>query len=75
MPQEAISHRPSLQAPGVTPEVEAAPAAVTKIHAETDEQRQTAEWALREMEAAGLEIPPVTIHMHSDRSDCDSLRE
>ncbi|MDJ0954401.1 MAG: hypothetical protein QNJ81_12050 [Acidimicrobiia bacterium] len=70
LPHEAISHRPSLQAPGVTPEVEAAPAAVTKIHAETDEQRQTAEWALREMEAAGLELPPVTIHMHSDRSDC-----
>nr|MDJ0954403.1 hypothetical protein [Acidimicrobiia bacterium] len=62
--EKAISHSQTLQAPEISAE------AVTTIHAETDQQRATAEWALEQMAAAGLEIPPVTIHMHSERSDC-----
>lgn len=62
--EKAISHSQTLQAPEISPE------AVTTIHAETEQQRETAEWALAQMAAAGLEIPPVTIHMHSERSDC-----
>ncbi len=62
--ERAISHSPPLQTPEISSQ------AVSTIHAETDEQRRTAEWALAEMEAAGLHLPAVTIHMHSDRSDC-----
>lgn len=40
------------------------------IHAETDEQHEMAEWALDQMEDAGLTLPPVIIHLHADHADC-----
>ena len=43
----------------------------TEIFAETNEQRELAEWALERFDEAGLELPPVRIHMHSDREGCD----
>lgn len=66
--QEEISDRPALQAPDRSPE----PVFITTIHAETSEQQDTAEWALEAMAAAGFDLPPVTIHMHSNRSDCSN---
>ncbi len=58
-PQDrAHSHRPSLQAPEVVDE----PLRDHVIHAETDE--------LAEMAEAGLTLPPVIIHLHSDHADC-----
>lgn len=46
------------------------PASSTRIIAETAEQREMAEWALRRFDEAGLQLPPVTIHMHGDRDGC-----
>jgi hypothetical protein len=42
----------------------------TVIDAETEEQRQLAVWALDRYAEAGLELPILTIQMHSDRADC-----
>ena len=68
---KAHSHRPTLQAP-------AAPAEeprvfTTQIYADTAEQRAMAESALDELAAAGFEMPPVTIYLHSDRAECSEL--
>lgn len=43
----------------------------TEIYAETDEQLELADWALGRFEEAGLELPPITIHVHADRSGCN----
>jgi hypothetical protein len=68
-PQEgAHSHRPALQAPEVSEERIESPV----INAETDELHAMAEWALAEMENAGLTLPPVIINLHSDRISCSS---
>jgi hypothetical protein len=45
----------------------------TTIHTETGEQRDRAVWALGRFEEAGLELPPVEIHIHSDKSECNGL--
>jgi len=42
----------------------------TSIVYETQEQLDTARNALAQMADAGLKLPAVTIHMHSDRADC-----
>ena len=67
-----ISDEPAMQSARVSPEPVPAPVYATAIHAETNEQNETAEWALEQMAAAGFELPPVTIYMHSDRADCSS---
>ena len=41
-----------------------------RVYAEHDEQVALVEEALAGFAAAGLELPDVTIHMHSDRSKC-----
>ncbi|MCP3994600.1 MAG: DUF3387 domain-containing protein [bacterium] len=66
--ERAISHGPILQAPATPSQ----PDRVTSIHAETQQQRDTAEWALDAMTAAGFDLPPVTIYMHTDRHDCSN---
>ena len=66
----APSHHPSLQAP--TP-IASQQVFTTTVHAETDEQRTMAESALAEMAAAGFELPPVTIHLHTDKAGCNQL--
>lgn len=65
----AISHESTLQAPEIET---AAKTFTTSVHAETQEQEDTATRALEQMAAAGFELPPVTIYMHSDRADCSS---
>ena len=45
----------------------------TVIHAETEEQRQLAVWALERYATAGLELPVLTVHLHSDRAECNGL--
>ncbi len=45
--------------------------AETEVFAETTEQRELADWAFDRFEDAGLELPPVSLHMHSDREDCN----
>ncbi len=66
-PQDrAHSHRPALQAP----EVVAEPLRNHVIHAETQALREMADWVLAEMTDAGLTLPPVIIHLHSDHADC-----
>ena len=40
------------------------------IYAETDKQVEMAAWAIEQFAAAGLELPPVTIHMHTSRAHC-----
>jgi hypothetical protein len=67
----AHSHGPSLQAP-------AAPAHeerifTTTIHTETYAQHVMALSALAEMAAAGFEMPPVAIHIHSEKDGCNQL--
>jgi hypothetical protein len=73
-PQDWASlHRPALQALESSDDpIEVVAEFTTSIHAETQEQNDTAEWALEQMAAAGFELPPLTIHMHSDRADCSS---
>ena len=45
----------------------------TTIHTETDDQLDEVVWALDRFEEAGLELPPVEIHIHSDKSECNGL--
>ena len=66
----AHSHGPSLQAPAPAEE---APIFTTTIRAETDEQYAMAESVLADMAVAGFELPPVTIHLHSDKDGCNQL--
>jgi hypothetical protein len=72
-PQHSTSsHRPALQALETTTDPVEAPIRTTAVHAETAEQAETANWVLEQMAAAGFEVPPVTIYMHSDRASCSS---
>jgi hypothetical protein len=66
-----LPQRQTLQAPDLDVASIEQPA-TTAVHAETREQSDTANWALDQMAAAGFELPPVTIYMHSDRADCSS---
>jgi len=45
------------------------------IYAETVKQVEMAAWATERFAAAGLELPPVTIHMHTSRADCSIYPE
>lgn len=45
----------------------------TTIHSETEDQHEKVIWALGRFEEAGLELPPVEIHIHNDRSECNGL--
>ncbi len=45
----------------------------TTIHTETTNQHEQVVWALGRFEEAGLELPPVEIHIHRDRSECNGL--
>jgi hypothetical protein len=45
----------------------------TTIHTENQDQHDMVVWALGRYEQAGLELPPVEIHIHSDRSGCNGL--
>ena len=67
--EQAPSHRLTLQVPVATP---AAAPLTTTITADTAAQHETAAWALEQMAAAGLELPAVTIQMHTDKIDCSS---
>jgi hypothetical protein len=40
----------------------------------TPEQRRTAFWAIQRYDGAGLEIPPVEIHLHQDLAECNGNR-
>ncbi len=40
------------------------------IVAETSDQEATVHWALSRFEAAGLQLPTLTIYMHADRAEC-----
>jgi hypothetical protein len=40
------------------------------IHTENEGQRERAIWALGRFEEAGLELPSLTIHLHSDQAEC-----
>ena len=40
------------------------------VYTETDKQVEMAAWAIEQFAAAGLELPPVTIHMHTSRAHC-----
>lgn len=72
-PQDrTLSHRPALQAPELAADPVEVPVRTTSVQTETAEQTETANWVLEQMTAAGFEIPPVTIYMHSDRADCSS---
>jgi hypothetical protein len=67
----AHSHSPSLQTPAVP--VEEGRIFTTTIHTETYAQHVMALGALAEMAAAGFAMPPVTIHIHSDKDGCNQL--
>ena len=54
-------------------EIETAGITETTIHAETQQQHEEIEWALGRYAEAGLELPAIEIHLHSDRADCNGL--
>lgn len=66
--ERAISHESTLQASEA--EVVEARTFTTNVIAETTGQADAAYGALDQLAAAGFELPPVTIYMHSDRADC-----
>lgn len=66
---EAESHGPALQVPSPPTTTDHH---TTTIVADTPELHETATSALEQMAAAGLELPAVTIHMHTDRISCSS---
>lgn len=68
--ERAVSHESTLQASET--EVVETRTFTTNVIAETTEQADAAYRALDQMAAAGFELPPVTIYMHSDRADCSS---
>ena len=45
----------------------------TTIHTENQDQHEMVIWALGRYEQAGLELPPIEIHIHTDRSECGGL--
>jgi hypothetical protein len=45
----------------------------TTIYTENPDQHDLVIWALDRYEKAGLELPPVEIYIHSDRSECNGL--
>ncbi len=71
LPQGAISHRPILQDPATPTESSSQDVLrATTITADNDEQQAMAEWALAQMDAAGLELPPMDVFVHADSDGC-----
>lgn len=64
-----LPNRPPVQVPDLTlPPSAELPG--TKVYAENAEQVALVEEALARFDEAGLELPDVTIHLHSDRAKC-----
>jgi len=66
-----FSHDPAPQTP--TPPTKKPPTAVigtATIYANTDELVDMARWALEQFDNAGIPLPPVTLHLSDDRTDC-----
>ena len=74
--QTSNSTAPARRADAVTAASTPTPLAVGEeetpisIIAETTEQEDTVRWALGRFEAAGLQLPTLTIYMHENRADC-----
>ena len=66
---------PVVEAPSaaVVEQVEADPVPLTIVGARRG-QAETIEWAVERYAEAGLPLPPLEIHVHDDRADCDGER-